>query len=170
MLEVGPARDGEADSIAAVLAANAEDLSLFQRDAPDVARHLGDFVVARDGDRIVGCAALKVHAPWLAEILSVSVLPERQGTGVGRRLVAACEARAAELGIATVCLATVKASYFARFGYAAGSRWAFLLRAAGPGVALNKLGAVFSQPPGRWVPALLGRHTWMRRDLGGARR
>lgn len=156
----------DAEGIAAALRANRGDRSLFQRSVRDVLRHIADFLVVRDaGARVIGCAALHCHSHRVAEILSVAVLPERQGRGLGALLVRACEERARALGRIELWLGTAKPAYFARLGYSSGSRWRFLLLCGGPGILANKLAAVTAQPPARWLPALVGRHTWMARKL-----
>jgi amino-acid N-acetyltransferase len=147
----------DAPHIVAVIAANLADPSLFRRSLKDIRRHSGDFVVASDdAGTIVGCAALHRYKGGIGEVLSVAVVPARQGTGVGRLLVGECLARARADGLKWVWLATLKPAYFARFGFAPLSRWQLPL-----GILVGKLGAVVQQPLRRWGPALAGRPTFM---------
>ena len=88
---------------------------------------------------------------------------EFRGLGIGGRLVEECTRRAREAGLAELWLATTKPDYFARFGYHPGSRARFLL--AGAEIVLVKLAQLYEQPLGRWLPALLGRHTFMVRSV-----
>lgn len=156
---VHAATECDVDDMVAVLRANQADPSLFQRSPANVRMRLPDFLLARDSsDRVVGCAALHQYAAHLAEILSVAVQPAAQGRGIGRLLVEASLARAGQSGIGRVWLATLKPSYFARFGFRPISRWE--LPAA---VLLVKLTQVFHQSPRRWGPALVGRQTFMLR-------
>jgi amino-acid N-acetyltransferase len=157
---IRPAREGDVAGIVAVLATNADEPSLFQRSENDVARHVGDFIVAEgERDRIVACAALHRHTATLGEVLSVAVVPELQGLGIGTRLLDECTRRAREAALCELWLATTKPDYFTRFGYQVGSRARFLL------VLVTKLGQLYEQPLGRWLPALLGRHTFMLRSV-----
>jgi N-acetylglutamate synthase-like GNAT family acetyltransferase len=123
-----------------------------------VRRTLDDFLLAVDEQgALLGCAALHLHAATNGEILAVAVAPALQQRGTGTALVRACVERAAEQAVAFVWLATAKPEYFARFGFRVISRWNLPLV-----VLMNKLGLVFQQPIPRWLPALLGRHTFMR--------
>src|SRR5262249_36696401 len=97
------------------------------------------------------------HSAANAEILAVAVAPQLQQQGTGAALVRACIARASEQGVRFLWLATAKPGYFARFDFHPISRWSLPLR-----VLLHKLRLVFQQPLGRWLPALFGRHTFMR--------
>ncbi len=63
----------------------------------------GDFLIAWDGDTMLGYCWLKVEPPD-GEIYVIGVAPEQQGTGLGRSLMAAGYARLAERGIRTVQL------------------------------------------------------------------
>jgi N-acetylglutamate synthase-like GNAT family acetyltransferase len=149
------------DDVAGILAAlnaNRGDSSLFQQPEHQVKRTLGDFFVAHEVDgTLCACAALHWHAADNAEILAVAVLPQVQGRGVGRRLMQSCldEVNRTNAG-AVVWLATAKPEYFARFGFHPLSR--FRLPAS---VLWTKFRLIFQQPPSRWLPALLGRHTFM---------
>ena len=162
-ITVGPAGAGDEAAICCVLADNRRDPGLYQESTAAIARALGDFVVARDRvGRVVGCAGLHRDAPELAQVYAVAVALQRQGQGIGRRLVQACQERASADGIARLWLATAKPGYFARCGFQPMSRWR--LPAS---VLLRKLSQTFRQPAGRWLPALLGRHTFMRCEVKG---
>jgi amino-acid N-acetyltransferase len=76
-------------------------------------------VLATDGDRLVGCAAIEPYA-GAALLRSVAVAPDQRGTGVGTRLVHAVEDLARERGATTLILLTETAEpWFARLGYTA---------------------------------------------------
>ena len=62
-----------------------------------------DFLVDRDGDALVGYCWLKVEEP-VGEFYVVGVDPERQGEGLGRRLMDAGFARLASRGIRIAAL------------------------------------------------------------------
>jgi GNAT superfamily N-acetyltransferase len=73
-------------------------------------------VVATDGGIVIGFGQLD---PRTREVDAVYVLPDRQGEGIGRLLLADLEARARALGIAILELsATLNAApFYARAGY-----------------------------------------------------
>ena len=62
-----------------------------------------DFLVLRDGDTLIGYCWLKIEEP-IGEFYVVGVDPERQGEGLGRRLMDAGFARLAARGIRTAAL------------------------------------------------------------------
>jgi len=72
--------------------------------------HLADgrgmFLIAREGDRAVGCGAFRMLDPVTAEAKRMYVEPDRRGAGVGRAVLAAIETAARELGARRVVLET----------------------------------------------------------------
>ena len=161
---IRPASLADAAAIASVLALNRDDRGLFQESAEAVAHTIEDFTVAYNGaGQITGCAGLHRDSPSLAEIYAVAVTPQCQGKGLGRQLMQVCTQRAGSLGIQHLWLATVKTEYFQRYGFKVISRWE--LPAA---TLLRKLRQTFRQPLKRWLPALFGRHTFMRSAPGTA--
>ncbi len=160
-----PATERDVEAISRLLESHQNDAAIFARKPSDIRRHLEDFIVARDSDgRLVACAALHQAPLHYGEILSVAVSPEAQGRGIGTLLLRHCLRRADDLGTEIVWLATVSPSYFARFGFVPVSRWNLPVK-----VLLRKLGQTFQQPMRRWLPALLGRFTFMRLDRNKAR-
>jgi N-acetylglutamate synthase-like GNAT family acetyltransferase len=141
----------DAESIHALLSANADDASLFQQPLEQVRRTIDDFLIADD----VACAAVHV-AHGTAEILAVAVRPDAQGKGAGKAIMSAAIERARSRA-PFVWLATAKPMYFARFGFTPMTKWRLPLP-----VLIGKLRLVFHQPTGRWIPALVGRHTFMK--------
>jgi arsenite methyltransferase len=84
-----------------------------------VAEHLNQFLVAYEGDSLVGVAGLEPYGSS-ALLRSVAVAPLHRKTGLGGRLVRQLIDRAAGLGVRQVgLLTTTAADYFPRFGFAA---------------------------------------------------
>ena len=69
----------------------------------------GLFLLATLHGEPVGCGALKFHPGKPAEIKRMWVDPSARGLGLGRRLLAELEARAAARGVAAVRLETNRA-------------------------------------------------------------
>jgi amino-acid N-acetyltransferase len=83
-----------------------------------LSRNFREFVVAMDPDgKLLGCAALRVYTPQLAELGSLAVAESAHGLGVGRKLVAAVEDEAARHGIGTVFALTLQEIFFHKQGY-----------------------------------------------------
>lgn len=95
-------------------------LALLERSGlpPDgLSEHLATTVVARDGDAVVGSAALEVYG-GAALLRSVAVDSALRGHGLGQRLTRTALDLARQHGIATVYLLTETAGdFFPRFGF-----------------------------------------------------
>jgi len=155
--EVTAARPSDLDAIHRTLRANRADPSLFQQPRADLAAGIDEFLVAREGPHVVGCIQVHSHGRGGVEILAVAVHPDRHGRGVGGLMMRAAIARAEALS-PFVWLGTAKPAYFARHGFERMSRLRLPLR-----VLVGKLPKVARQPLRRWLPALFGRHVFMRR-------
>ena len=64
-------------------------------------------LLAKQGDHVLGCIALKQLAPGIAEIKRLYVRPQARGQGVAKALVGALLKEAAELGYHEVKLDTL---------------------------------------------------------------
>jgi len=95
----------------------AEKGEMLPRALSDIYENLRDFFVARDGEKVVACAALHIYWSDLAELRTVSVSEEIQNQRVGAHLVQACLREAMELDIPTVFCLTYKPIFFERFGF-----------------------------------------------------
>ena len=91
---------------------------MLHKTTVQLARTFREFVVALDASgKLLGCAALRVYTPQLAELASLAVDEAAHGMGVGRRLVAAVEAEAELHGIGTVFALTLQDVFFHKQGY-----------------------------------------------------
>jgi len=84
-----------------------------------IENHVETALVARDAERLLGCAAVEVygHAGLLR---SVAVDVGRRGEGLGERLTKAALELAREHGVRDIYLLTTTAShFFPRFGFTA---------------------------------------------------
>jgi putative acetyltransferase len=102
----------DARRLVAALDASFSELYLpEQRFGPNLkAEHLkaghGTFLVARDGDRAVGCGAIRLLDPTTAEAKRMYVEPDYRGKGVGRAVLTSLEASARRLGVTRFVLET----------------------------------------------------------------
>ena len=77
-------------------------------------------LVALDGGRVVGCVLFHPEGPQTGRLFQMVVAPDRQGTGLGTRLVRSLEEAVAARGFREVTLHArdTAAGFYARLGYA----------------------------------------------------
>jgi amino-acid N-acetyltransferase len=90
---------------------------ILPRSTGDIYQSLREWVVAEHKGRLIGCGGLVIIWADLAEIRSLVVVPEAQGMGAGREMVAALMAQAVELGIPQVFALTRQADFFLKLGF-----------------------------------------------------
>jgi GNAT superfamily N-acetyltransferase len=78
-------------------------------EAQELKQPAGILLIARLGDRPVGCGALKLHPNAPAELKRMWIAPDARGIGLGRRLLEELERYAREAGVALIRLETNKA-------------------------------------------------------------
>lgn len=93
---------------------------LLPRTPDQLYRNIREFVVAEDVEGIVGCGALRIYSPRLAEIGALAVAEHCHGRGVGRCIVDALVDEAYELGIGRVFALTLQEGFFHRLGFRTG--------------------------------------------------
>jgi amino-acid N-acetyltransferase len=111
------AEPGDAREIHALLERFVAHGQLLPRTLKQVYRTIRDFVVAIEEDRIVGCGALRIYSADVAEIGALAVASDRQGSGIGRRVVDALVHDARLLGLRRVFALTTSDAFFHRSGF-----------------------------------------------------
>ncbi|HXY50503.1 MAG TPA: N-acetyltransferase [Terriglobales bacterium] len=111
------ARLRDAVQIHDLIASYSGDGTLLPRTLPEICENIRDFVVVEDEGRILGCGALHLYGPHLAEVRSIAVVPDVKGKGAGRSLVEALLEQAAGQEVTCVCLFTRIPEFFARLGF-----------------------------------------------------
>ena len=114
---IRPARVEDVEDMRALIARYAADDRMLVRSRDFLLEHLRDFVVAQDATGFLGCCALAVLTPDLAEIRSLAVTPEASGQGIGKALVLACVAEARRLGLRRIFALTLVPEFFERCGF-----------------------------------------------------
>jgi N-acetylglutamate synthase-like GNAT family acetyltransferase len=114
---IRPALDIDAPALAEFIQPFVEAGKLLPRTITELNELLPSFLVADMEGRIVGCAALEVYSPKLAEIRSLAVSPDAQGLGIGKKLVQACIERAHKLRILEVMAITSADDFFIACGF-----------------------------------------------------
>jgi len=112
----------DANNVHALISAYSGDGTLLPRTLHEICENIRDFVVLEDAGEIIGCGALHLYGPHLAEIRSITVSPAAQGNGGGRLLMEALMAEAERHNVACTCLFTRKPEFFARMGFTVAQR------------------------------------------------
>jgi len=109
-ITIAPARAEDLEAIKSLLVASALPTA-------GVDDHWRTFLVARDGDALVGCGGAEAYQ-FAALIRSVAVKPEYRSHGIGRRLVRQLLDRLASHGLREFYLLTTTAEeYFRKRGF-----------------------------------------------------
>jgi amino-acid N-acetyltransferase len=99
------------------------DGTLLRRSYAEICENVRDFTVAESpvsgesGGVFLGCGALHLYGPHLAEVRSIVVKPEAKGQGAGGRLLRSLLEEAEEQSVPAVCLFTRIPDFFFHFGF-----------------------------------------------------
>lgn len=112
------ARAEDADGITQLIQSYVDEGKLLARTLGEIDELLPSlFVAVTDDGEILGCAALEIYSPKLAEIRSLAVSSNAQGLGIGRRLVNACVERARLRNVLEVMAVTSSDGFFQSCGF-----------------------------------------------------
>jgi amino-acid N-acetyltransferase len=105
------------------------DGTLLRRSYAELCENIRDFTIAErtdaDGNtEFLGCGALHLYGPHLAEVRSIVVKPEAKGLGAGGMLLRALIDEAEQHSIMSVCLFTRMPDFFEHFGFREADRTA----------------------------------------------
>jgi amino-acid N-acetyltransferase len=114
-IRVAEARDIEA--ILVLLAEEDPGGFLLPLPAAELTRFIGDFVVATDGDRVVGVGRLKRFTDSLAEVRTLKVASDHRNQELGRGIVRALLQRARSAGLRHIFVLTARTDFFERLGF-----------------------------------------------------
>ncbi|MCE3046722.1 N-acetyltransferase [Helicobacter kayseriensis] len=91
--------------------------NILPRSEEEMANTIRSYVVARDGERIVGFCALYIYTQELAEVRSLIVDEQYHNRGIGKELVRHIEQEGRALGIQTLLVLTYKEHFFQKLGF-----------------------------------------------------
>lgn len=83
----------------------------------EMSENIRDFMLAFEGDQLVGCGALHFYTPTSGEVRSLAVEPTAKSRGIGRRIVEALDREARECGLHTIFAFTYVPGFFAKLGF-----------------------------------------------------
>ncbi len=99
------------------------DGTLLRRSYAEICENIRDFTVAETTeDEFLGCGALHLYGPHLAEVRSIVMRPEAKGQGAGGLLLKALVEEAEQHAVVSVCLFTRIPDFFEHFGFRVADR------------------------------------------------
>jgi amino-acid N-acetyltransferase len=129
-LQVHKAHLQDARNIFDLVNAYSGDGTLLKRSYAELCENIRDFTVAyRDNpdtgeEEFLGCGALHLYGPHLAEVRSIVVREDRRGLGAGDAILEALIAESEEHQVMSVCLFTRIPDYFEHLGFRVADRTA----------------------------------------------
>lgn len=129
-VHVHKARLQDARNIFELVNSLSHDGTLLRRSYAEICENIRDFTVAEslptaeqlaaDPDAtpdFLGCGALHLYGPHLAEVRSIVLYPKARGQGAGAALLRSLLAEAEEHEVVSTCLFTRLPGFFERFGF-----------------------------------------------------
>jgi amino-acid N-acetyltransferase len=95
----------------------------------EMSENIRDFMLAFQGDRLVGCGALHFYTPTSGEVRSLAVDPMVKSRGVGRAIVEKLEQEARDCGLHSIFAFTYVTKFFEKLGFQEVERGALPLKA-----------------------------------------
>ncbi len=87
MIELVKAKLSDIPEMQALVVSEVKDGIILDRTEDEVATNIRSYVLAKDGEKLVGYTALHIHSRRLAEIRSLIVDEAYRGQSVGQRMV-----------------------------------------------------------------------------------
>jgi amino-acid N-acetyltransferase len=101
---------------------------LLPRTLADLCENIGEFTVAEESGKVLGCGALKLYDDDIAEIRSLCVQPGRKSSGLGRALTEQLLGEAEHRGLKTIFALTVAPEFFLKCGFREAPREKFPMK------------------------------------------
>lgn len=116
-VELTKARLSDIENMQKLVIPEVEAGVILARSSDEIATNIRSYILAKEGDEIVGFCALHIHTSSLAEIRSLVVKEGRRGMGIGQSLIAKAIEEARMLGLQKVLSLTYKQSFFEKLGF-----------------------------------------------------
>jgi len=118
MIVLVKAKLDDIPAMQALVADKVRDGTILNRSEDEVATNIRSYVLAKEGERLVGYTALHIHSPRLAEIRSLIVDEAYRGQHIGRRMVEFTLEEAKALGVGEdVLVLTYLPTFFEKLGF-----------------------------------------------------
>ncbi len=108
---------GDVDQMLEIINDYAQQGLMLPRTKLSICENLQAFLVAHDGESVVGVAGLHILWEDLAEIRSLAISEKAKGLGVGKQLVLSLTEHSKRLGIKRVLALTYQKEFFTKCGF-----------------------------------------------------
>ncbi len=107
----------DVDQMLTIINRYAQQGLMLARTKLSICENLQSFIVAHDGQKVVGVAGLHILWEDLAEIRSLAIDESAKGLGIGKRLVLSLIEECKRMGIARVLSLTYQKEFFEKCGF-----------------------------------------------------
>ena len=116
-IEVRAAKTSDVKGIRQLIDLYAPQHKILSKETVTLYKSIQEFVIAVDGDVVVGCGALHVLWEDVAEVRTVAVSEELRGKGIGHQILEKLIERAKTLGVRKIFCLTFETEFFGRHGF-----------------------------------------------------
>ena len=118
MIELVKAKLSDIPQMQALVVSEVKDGIILHRTEDEVATNIRSYILAKDGERLVGYTALHIHSRRLAEVRSLIVDEAYRGQKIGQRMVEFTLNEAKTLGVEEdVLVLTYLPQFFLKLGF-----------------------------------------------------
>ena len=114
---IRPARTSDVKQIRAIIDTFAAPGTMLEKETVTLFESVQEFIVAVEGDEVVGCGALHVLWEDLAEVRTVAVKESFHKRGIGHKIMEAIAGRANEVGVKRIFCLTFQTEFFGKHGF-----------------------------------------------------
>lgn len=118
MVELIKAKLSDIPQMQNLVSKDVKDGVILRRSDDEVSTNIRSYVLAKDGDEVVGYGALHIHSQRLAEIRSLIVSDAYRGQNIGKNIVLFTLEEAKEFGVQEdVLVLTYLPMFFTKLGF-----------------------------------------------------
>ena len=114
---IRPAHTSDVKQIRSIIDTFAAPGKMLEKETVTLFESVQEFVVAVDGNQVIGCGALHVLWEDLAEVRTVAVKEEFHKKGIGHQIMEAIIDRAQSIGVERIFCLTFQTEFFGKHGF-----------------------------------------------------
>jgi len=118
MVELVKANLSDISAMQSLVVSEVKDGIILERSEDEVATNIRSYVLAKEGEEVIGYGALHIHSSRLAEIRSLIVSSEHRGKSIGKKIVQFCLEEAKSLEVSgEVLVLTYLPQFFQKMNF-----------------------------------------------------